>query len=200
MKIWVNKVNEGDRIIAIDKSIIYKGNPSQNELDSYVMDLNSGKIPTKKIRGIPLNYLKRISTQKGKPFINLELNGGSDFLVIKNQVKKDEILKYLRENIPNSEYSLDRESIKKAVEKPIIAMAVIWLFFIFSFILAIKMESGDEYDVSNGHSILGIVFILAHLGTMKLSILFAILFSATVIVFLKKKKRPPIFYKLERSK
>ena len=197
MKIWVNNDKGDDTIIAFANKMVYKGNPISSEVDNYIFDLNSGKIPTKKFRGIPVSYLKSINTEVGSSSINLEGRGGSDYLLIKNQKVKEEIFNYLKENIANTTLIIDEESSRKAVEKPLIALAVVWLFFIFSFTMALKIEGGSNFEVLNGHSILGIIFILAQLGTKRLIILFLFLAVITTFAFIKKRNKPPVIYKIE---
>jgi hypothetical protein len=198
MQIWTNEEKGNEKIIAYIDQTIYRGNPKSSEIDSCIYDLKMRKIPTDSFVGIPLHYLKEINIQEGKEYIEILFGGDSyEHFRIKDQNRRTEIFNYFKANIPNVIFSVDKYSKVKAGKKPLIAMAVAGLLFLWVFFIAKGMESGNSYEVvGEQHSLASIVLLIASLGVNKILLIFASLFAIAVIAFIKRAKNPPLITRL----
>jgi hypothetical protein len=198
MQIWTNEEKGNEKIIAYIDQTIYRGNPKSSEIDSCIYDLKMRKIPPDSFVGIPLHYLKEINIQEGKEYIEILFGGDSyEHFRIKDQNRRTEIFNYFKANIPNVIFSVDKYSKVKAGKKPLIAMAVVGLLFLWVFFIAKGMESGNSYEVvGEQHSLASIVLLIASLGVNKILLIFASLFAIAVIAFIKRAKNPPLITRL----
>jgi hypothetical protein len=200
MKIWRGQENTDDKIIAYADRTIYKGNPKIDEIDYIIIEMKNGIIPTRNFIAIPLSYIKEIKLQEGKNQIEIMFGKDSyEELKIKNVLLRTEIFDYFKQNISGATYSLDEYSKLRAGKKPLIAMAVIGILFLWSLCYAIGYDNGNEYEISNGHynSLTGIVLAIASYGVKKVVIVFGLLLSIAFFSFIRKIKSPPIINRIK---
>ena len=200
MKIWRGNENTDDIIIAYDNQTIYKGNPKPEEIDNIISQMKTGIIPTLNFISIPLHYIKEIQLQEGKNHIEVVFGKDSyEELKVSDIISRNEIFNYFKENIPSNTYSLDKYSKLRAGRKPLVAMAVISVLFLWSLYYAIEFDKGNEYEISNGHynSLTGIVLAIASYGTKKVIIVFGSLLAIAIFSFIRKIKNPPVINRLK---
>ena len=100
-----------------------------------------------------------------------------------------EIFKYLKENIPNTIYNHEQYSAFNAGKKPLIAVAVVFILFIWTMYLVIQIQMGYEYElVGSGISISGIVLGLASLGMVNVILIFSTLLGLGLYSMIRKMK------------
>jgi hypothetical protein len=194
MKFWTSTHKDDDKIIAYLNETIYKANPPINEIDKYLIDLNIKDFSSKYFFGIPLRYITQINQQKNKKYIEVLFRGDTEHLKIEDDKQRADIFDFFKQNIPGAIYSTTKQSKLQAVKKPLIAIGVILIIFLWSLYLAIGIEGGNEYDVTGQHyhSIAGIVLALASLGVSKLLLIFGSLLLIASTSLYKKYKTPII--------
>ncbi|THD30001.1 hypothetical protein [uncultured Flavobacterium sp.] len=197
MKIWQSNVKSDDKIIAFYNKTIYKGNPKPDEVEKIVRELTIGK-QTSSLFGIPQKLLKEINFEVGKNHIEVLFGLDSiEYLKINDVDKKQEIFDFLRAEIPNSRYEVEKYSKFKAGKKPLFAMAFILILFCWALYLANEIENGNQYEiVGSGRSITTIVLALASIGTVNVILLFGVLFCIALLGFIFKTKRPKVVHKI----
>ncbi len=198
MKTWINNEKGDDTFIAYANEVIYKGNPKPDNIDKILTDLKQNISPGS-LTGTPLSYISQINLQEGKSIIELEMAKDSSIdLRVKNDATRNEIFEYLKTNISNSVYKLDKVSSIRAGKKPMIAFFVVLIIFIWTLYIAIGIESGNDYDVTGQryNSIAGIVLGLAGLGVKKVILIFGSLLLIASIAFYKKAKNPPVINRI----
>ena len=199
MQIWKSDQKGDDKIIAFFNQTIYKANPKPEEVDGYISDLKMQNIPTRNAIEIPLSYIKQISMQEGKNYIEVSFGqDSSEHLRIGDDKMKTEIFNFFKQNVP-TEYSVDKYSKFRAGRSPLIAMFIVGILFIWTLSIAIGIENGSDYDVTGKqyHSLAGIILVLAYLGVKNVVIIFGSLLSIAVYAFIKKSKSPPIIQRLQ---
>ncbi|HMJ46464.1 MAG TPA: hypothetical protein VK498_04000 [Ferruginibacter sp.] len=204
MKIWRGNEKTDDKIIALVNSTIYKGNPKNNEIDHCIDELKSGLTPTRNFIGIPFHYIKEIRLQEGKTYIEITFGQDSEeHLRINEYLLREEIFKYFKQTIPNTTFSVENYSKLKAGKKPLIAMSVLFVLFLWTLYYAVGYDGGYEYEIKNGHygTLTGIILSIASFGVKKTSFVFITLFSIAFFAFIKKAKNPPTknYLKINRS-
>jgi len=200
MKIWTSNEKGNDKIILFTNEIIYKGNPKEEEIEKILFELEVQGVISKNLVGFPLSYFQEINLQEGKTFIELSFaKDSSEHLKINDEMKKMEIFNYLKENIPNSKYSLEKPSFLQAAKKPLIAGIVVIIFFMATLYFAVELESGNQYYIEGDkyNSITGIVLALAQMGVTNVIILFGSLFLTALSSFIIKGKNPPVINRLK---
>jgi hypothetical protein len=200
MKIWSSYEKGDDKIIAYLNGTIYRGNPTIDEIDTFVFNFKMQEIPAKNFTAIPLHYLKQINLENGRNYIEILFGSDStEHLRIKDADKRKEIFEYLKSNIPNAKFYIDKYSKIRAGKKPLIAMFIVTLIFLWTFYIANGMENGNEYGVTGDHkdSLAGIVLALASLGTKNIALLFGTFFTIALIAFFRKTKNPTIIQRIQ---
>ena len=197
MKIWTSSESGSEKIIGFFNQTIYKGNPRQNDIEACLSDLKMHVIP-KGFIGIPLNYIREINMQEGKNYIEVRFGNDSyQNYRIKNEHVRNEIFEYLRFNIVNNKFSIDRFSRLRAGKKPLIALVVVFLLFLWTLSIAIGIARGDEYEiVGHKNSIAGIVLLLAGMGVKKVTLLFSSFLAIAFFSFFAKTRNPPVIKRL----
>lgn len=192
MKVWTSNEKEDDKIIVYSNEMIYKANPPLNEIENYLFDLKLQNTPSKNFFGIPLRYISEINQQEGKKYIEVIFRGDTEHLKIKDDSTRSEIFEFFKQNIPGVNYSIISQSKLQSVKKPLIAMAVVSVIFLWSLYIAKGMEEGNEYDVTGQqyHSIAGIVLLIASLGVNKIMIIFGSLLLIAGIRLNNNYKNP----------
>ena len=192
MKIWTSTMKGDDKVIAFFDGMIYKANPKNNEIESYVFDLKTNKNSALGFFTIPVGYISEINMTQGKNYLEILFRGDYEHLKINDSKIKSEVFNFFKENIPNTSYASVTESKIMYAKKPLIALTVILIAFLWSFFIAKGMEQGNEYDVYGQHydSFAGIILVLANLGVTNLCLLFGSLFLIAGIRLFRKLKYP----------
>jgi len=194
MKFWTSTQKNDDKIIAFVNDTIYKANPRIDDIDKYILDLKTKNISYPAFLGIPLRYISQINQQENKKYIEVIFRGDTEHLRIENDKQRSEVFEFFKENIPGANYYIIKQSKIQAIKAPLIAIVIIVIIFLWSLIIAIGIESGNEYDVTGEryHSIAGIVLIFASLGVVKLIAIFGSLLSIACFSLYRKYKNPVI--------
>jgi len=194
MKFWTSTQKNDDKIIAFVNDTIYKANPRIDDIDKYILDLKTKNISYPAFLGIPLCYISQINQQENKKYIEVIFRGDTEHLRIENDKQRSEVFEFFKENIPGANYYIIKQSKIQAIKAPLIAIVIIVIIFLWSLIIAIGIESGNEYDVTGEryHSIAGIVLIFASLGVVKLIAIFGSLLSIACFSLYRKYKNPVI--------
>ena len=199
MKIWRGNEKTDDKIIALINSTIYKGNPPDNEIEHALADLRNGIIPARKFMGIPLHYIKEIRMQEGKIYLQVFFGKDSEeHLRIQDDLLRKEIYDYFKLNIANTSFYTDHYSKLKAGKKPLIALAVVSVLFLWTLYYAVGFDRGFQYETTNGRydSLTGIVLSIASFGVVKTTIVFSVFILIAVWAFISKAKSPPVIHRL----
>ena len=185
-KIWEIKDSKSNRIIAIHDQCIYKGNPKKDH--DYLNDKQTDQL--KELFGIPFSYLRKIENQSGTDKIILHYGNDSvEDLNIKDQTLKQEVFEYLKSHIPNFHYTKRLPSVFQYTKGQILACLTVLFLFIRTAYLAHQIESGVVYEiVGSKKSIASILLVIAHLGTIKVYIIFLILLSLIIFNLIRKLK------------
>lgn len=199
MMIWRNKTKGDDKVIAYFNTTIYKGSPTDDQVDAVIQELKSQKSASNDMIGIPQSYLKEVNLEEGKNYIEILFGKDStEHLKITDDNKRKEIFEYLKANIPNSRNYIDTYSKVRAGKKPLIAMAVIAGLFLYSFLIAQEIEAGTQYEAAGG--IGGIVLGVALLGVKYVILIFGLLFTIAIFSFVQKTKKPKVVNKIVVSR
>jgi hypothetical protein len=91
IKIWTSSGKNDDKIIALLNDSIYKANPSESEIESYVFDLKLQKIPSKNSFKIPLHYISMITQQDRKKYIEVTFKGDYEHLKVNDDKTRNEV-------------------------------------------------------------------------------------------------------------
>lgn len=199
VKIWRLNEKTDDKIIAFLNQTIYKANPPDSEIEHYMSDLRNGTIPTKKILGIPLYYIKEIRMQESKTYLQIFFGKDSEeHLRIHDETLKKEVLDYFKENIPFAQFSIERYSKIKAGKKPLIVLGVVIALFLWTLYYAVGFDHGIQYETVNGRydSVTGIVLAIASFGVTKTTLFFSVWFFSALWSFLRKVSKPPVMHRL----
>lgn len=190
-KYWFN--NKGsDRIVLVGNNKIYKGNPKPEKIIEYKNLIEKGKIP-EKLFGIPYSYLNRIELKKGTSYIEIFFRKEStEKIELKDAETREKVFNYFREYIPGGSYKLEEYSKFQSAKKPLIAMLVIFVIYLWCISTAIPLEKGELYGEH-----LVIILALASLGVFRLTLLFGGLLFIALIGVIKKMKNPPTIHSIK---
>jgi len=197
-KIWINNEDREDRIIAIGNKTIYKLNPKSYNISQNVTDLENDNIP-KEALSIPFSYIRKIQYKEGTKYIRILFGKESQENFRINDIQKRfEIFKYFKENIPKTKYEFEKYHPFKAAKKPIIAVSITLLLFLWTLYLAGEIEKGYEYEIvgGSGASITGIVLGLANLGIVNIILIFGSLLTIGIIAIIRKMNKRPSVHNL----
>ena len=191
MQVWISKEKVDDKIIAFVNQTVYKGNPKIEEIESVVFELKmKDRIPAG-LAGFPLSYIRAINLREGKNYIELLFGkDSSEDLKITDEKRRREIFEYFKANIPGSVYSMYKPTAIQSGKKSLIACFVVAALFLWTLYVAVGIESGEVYDVSNQHynSIAGIVLAIASIGVKKVILVFGSLLAIALVSFIKKAR------------
>ena len=199
IKIWTNPDKGDDKIIAIVDDMIYKCNPAPEEVDAVASGLQVKSIPQKNIFGIPFHYLHEFRYQEGKNYIQVFFREGSEeHLRINNPERLQEVFECFKTLLPSSKYYIDRYKPFRAGKKPLIALAVVSILFIWTLFIAFGIQDGNEYDVKGGryYSWAGIVLMFAAMGVRNVILIYGSLIVIAILSFIKKFKNPPVIHRV----
>jgi hypothetical protein len=197
MQIWKGDQKTDSRIIAFFKGTIYKANPKPGDVDDYIFQLKTNTIPTSRAIEIPPHYIRQITMQEGKNYIEVHFGVEStEHLIINDSERKKEVFNYLKANLPG-ESGVVAYSKFDAAKKPLIALGVVTAIFLWVLFVATGIEKGDETVIADdGHSAGGIVLVLANLGVTNITLIFAALALIAVIAAIRKARNPPMIHYL----
>ena len=196
-KIWISENHSKDIIIAYADNIIYRGNPKPDLINDYVIGIKNNQIPDD-LFGIPVSYIKEISLSESKDYIEILFSKDSvDNLTIKEEVKRKEVFDFFKNNFDNFIYKLDKYSPFKAAKKPLIALLIVSLIFLYTLSIANEIQLGAEYELhGNGASLATVVLMLALLGVQKVVMIFSVPILIALISAILKAKNPPTVHRL----
>ena len=188
-RVWINAEKGDDKIIAVAKDKILKANPKAHNLHQYEVDIMNDRVADD-VFGIPFQYIKSIQLQDNKKYIQVYFGQESEeHIRIRDDARRQEVFDSFKEIIPNTTYKVEKFCNTSAVKKPLIAMAVIFLLFLWTVILAAGIESGNEYEVvGNQRSVASVVLLVAGLGILKVLIIYGS-FMALAVYSLVRKMR-----------
>lgn len=194
MKIWSGSKKGDDKIIAYFNDTIFKANPKDSEIENYIIALKTNRESAKGFFTIPSRYISEINMQEGKNYLEVIFRGDTEFLITSDESIKKEMFNFFTESIPGAVSINVKESKLKSARKPFIGLIILLAVFFWTLYLAIGMENGVEYDVEGQHyhSISGIMLVLASVGVVRLSLIFASLFLISFYTFFKKFKNPVV--------
>jgi hypothetical protein len=197
MQIWTSEHKGDDKIIAFFDKTIYKANPSSAEVERYVLELKGNSIPTSKALEIPLSYLREITMEEGQKYFDVHFGGDSnEQFIISDDKTRWEIFNHLKAQLPVTE-RIEMKSRFKSAKKPLIAMIMILILFLWTLFVAIDVESGTDYEVAgNYRSVAGIILMLAYLGVGKVVLIFGVLLGIAIFAFTKKFKASQPIHRL----
>ena len=200
-KIWISEDTSKDLIIAWANDVIYHGNPKAELVQDYVLNINQNQIPNDLV-GIPIAYIKTIHLSESKDYIELLFGREStEHLIVKNPIRKQEIFDYFKGNLSNFTYKVAQQTVFQAAKKPLIALLVVSLLFVYTLSIATEIEAGAVYEMhGNGLSLAALVLILALLGVQKVIFIFAIPICIALIAAFKKAQHLPVIHTLVRHK
>ena len=188
IKFWTSKNNKNIDIVLIDKNSIYKGKIQFEALNNFTIQVENNKVP-KGLFGIPFSYIKKIENQEGKKDIKVYFNSDSEEeLTSKNSEEKNEIFNYLKEVVPNLNYSKQTPSFFKYVKPQLFALFFTSVIFIWSLYYAIQIENGVEYVLKGRGGLLSLIFSIGLLGVVKVILLFTLLIGIGVYSLIRKNK------------
>lgn len=172
-KIWISENHSKDIVVAYADNIIYRGNPKPDLINDCVIGIKNNQIPDD-LFGIPVSYIKEINLSESKDYIEIMFSKDSiDNLTIKNDVQRKEVFDFFKDNFDNFIYKLDKYSPLKAAKKPLIALLIVSLIFLYTLSIANEIQLGAEYQIhGNGVSLVAIVLMLALLGVQKVVMIF----------------------------
>nr|WP_321230720.1 hypothetical protein [uncultured Psychroserpens sp.] len=186
-KFWKLSDSRSNKLIFIKDKCIYKGNPNPVELNK--LNTQSSNLAfLENLLSIPYSYIKSIENQEGKNQIKIFFGKESEEeLIINNENTKKEVFNFLKQDNPSFKYSSETPSVLKYAKAPLFALLFISIIFIWSLYLAIKIESGVEYElVRGGASITAIILAIANLGVFKILCGFLFLLVITVFALIKR--------------
>jgi hypothetical protein len=194
IKIWTSVEKYDDKIIAYLNDTIYKANPPVNQVEAYALDIKIQNNLAKNFFGIPLHYISEINIQEGKKYIEVVFKGDYEYLKVKDDRVRNEIFEFFKQNIPGATHSIVKLSKFQTAKKPLIAMGVVCIIFLWCLYIATGIEAGNEYDVTGEHyhSVAGIILLIASLGINKIILIFGALLAIAGISFQKKYRNPVV--------
>jgi hypothetical protein len=198
LKIWISEEPGNDKVIALIDNTLYKCNPPISEVSDYEQSLRMRIIPDKKTLGIPLSYIKEFRHEEGKKYFQVFFGHDSEehFRITDNE-RLQEIFAELRLFAPNTVSGTVRYTWLQAGKRPLIAIVVASLLFIWTLYIAIGMEAGSQYEVVGRYdSFAGLVVVLASLGVVNVVVIFGVLIAIATFSFIRKAKNPPVFHQL----
>lgn len=201
-KIWIKDVKGEDKLIAIGNDFLYKINPKDDKIADFKFDIGNNII-SNEVLSIPFSYIKLIKLQEGNNYIQIffgsSKDGNEEHLTVFDVKKKQEIFDYLKDKIPNSEYSFEKPSAFQNAYKPMIAVTVVLVMFLWTLHLAIQIENGYEYEfvsldgshTKRGGPIISLILGIAYFGVTKVLAIFLPLLSIGVYKIIKKIRNIP---------
>jgi len=203
MKYWIN-TKGNDKLIVIDRQVIYNHNPNKSKLLEFEYELKKGIIP-QRLTGIPIDYIERIIANDSSNTIKI-YHAEDNEMELDARENKLEIINYLKENDGRRPiYSEYPEKWYLAIKKPLIALLVIIGLTYYLYDIAYFMELGYEYEVEasrgRGVAIGGLFLAVAEfLGTLGVIALGTILASIPLWFAWRNYRLKRVIYELDFSK
>lgn len=195
MNSWKSHVKGDDTLIVYHNTTIYKGNPRPEAVDAILRDLSHG-VQRPELFSIPQSLLKKICLEEGKSYLEVYFGDASEeHLKVTDPARRQAIFDFFRATIPRSKYEVEHYSKAKAGRKPLAAMVIISLLFLWSLYLAVQMENGARYEIiGDGKSIVTVVLAIAGLGSLNVTLLFSALLLIAGVSFYFKTRNPKVVH------
>lgn len=196
--IFIQSSKKEDRIIFIAKNILYKANPKEEDFERVLAEIKYGNLEMFRTNsafyGIPLNYIKKVELEENTNYIEVFFSSDStEHFRVLDRRKRHEIFTFLRNQL-GGKFEFEQFPKWKLGLKPLIAMAVVAGLYIWTMISATIIESGHN-NLSHSARQVGVGRLLddiAHLGAVKLTLLFAGFFGIALVAFLVKIRKPKV--------
>jgi hypothetical protein len=192
-KIWTNYDNKGDKLIAFANNTIYKANPKTDEIENIVSQMKMNDFTNGDLFYVLAAEIRDIRLQEGKDYIQVLFGKDSEeHLQIKDDARREEIFNFLKDTLPDTSYTVDRYSKLKAVKKPLIALAVVEVLFLYTLFMAWELEMGESVMATGriGALLVGI----AGLGMVKVFLVYGALTGIVATSIALKMKNPPVVH------
>lgn len=196
-KIWTSSEKKDTSVIAIMNNIIYYGNAKKEEVENIISDFKLKTSPGK-LFSLPLTYIKEIRLLEHSNYLEiLYRENSNDHLIINDRSRRVEIFEYLKNIKPNISYTVSELTKWQAAKKPLIALGLMIILFLWTLYLAIEISSGSRYEIiGSPGSITGIVLGLASIGVTKVILIFGSFILIAIISSLKKMKNAGEIHRL----
>ena len=180
--------DKANRLIFINDTHIYLGNPKNADSLSLEKELRLGNIP-KNLFSIPFSYLAKIESPEQKKYIQVFYNGDAKHqLNIENQHTKKEVFDLLKIKLPNFNYHKEKPPFLKHSKPPLLAMLIMTLLYSYLLYLSLELDQGTEFEFRGGRgSGLGAMFVgLASLGVFKITVGYFSVMAIAIYSFYRK--------------
>lgn len=198
---WTSELKNDTRFVGIRDNNLFIANPKPAALDNVIADFKYQTGSPSAFFEIPFSYIKSVRLFKNHNKIELTCRGkAEEELIITDPAKRQEIFDALKNALPDMAYYEDAYSVIRAGKKPLIAGLVVMGLFIWSYMVAAGVDSGDVNDADDlrFQSVPYIIVILSNLGKTRLILLFGTLFAIATVAFIRKAKNPPVVRVLSR--
>ncbi|WKD85773.1 hypothetical protein KCTC32516_01119 [Polaribacter huanghezhanensis] len=188
IKFWKITNHKNIDVIVINDNTIYKGKIKNNELSHFSKQIDNDKIPNE-LFSIPFSYIKRIENQEVKNFIKIYFGDASEEeFVLKKLEVKNEVFNYLKEVVPNMNYSKRTPSIFQYAKPQIFAILFTTAIFLWSLYYAILIENGVEFELIGQAGLLLLIFSIGLLGVVKVVLLYILIIGIATYSLIRKNK------------
>ncbi len=192
-KIWTNYDNKGDKLIAFANNTIYKANPKTDEIEDLVRDMQMNNFTNGGLFYVSSSEIRDIQLQEGKDYIQVFFGKDSEeHLNIKDAVRREEIFNFLKDTLPATTYYVDRYSKIKTIKKPLIALAVVEILFLYTLFMAWELEAGES--VMAVGRIGGLLLGIAGLGMVNVFLIYGALTGIIATSMMLKMKNTPVIH------
>ena len=190
---WTNYDNKGDKLIAFANGTLYKANPKPDEIDNIVRDMQMNNFAAPGLFGIPVDYIREIRLQEGNDYIQVMFGKDSEeHLQIKDEATRQEVFDFLKDHLPGASYLVDTYTRFRAAKKPMIALAVVAVLFLYSLNVALRLDAGES--VMAGGRIGGLLLGIASLGVNKVLMVYGALIAIAGTRTTLKMMNPPVVH------
>lgn len=186
---WKIADSKANSLIFIKDQTIYKGNPKSEQLKN--LDAPSAKLDfLDSMFSIPYSYIRQIENQEGKGEIKIFYGKDSEEeLIVNDKNTKKEIFQFLKQDMIDFRYSSKFPSVISYAKAQFFALLLITAIFIWTFYLAIQIESGVTYEyVGTRASISGLLLGLASFGTLKIVAGYVVLLGIIIFALTRRLK------------
>ncbi|SHN13122.1 hypothetical protein [Chitinophaga sp. CF418] len=190
---WTNYDNKGDKLLAFANGTLYKANPKPDEIENIVRDMQMNDFTAPGLFSIPADYIKEVHLQEGNDYIQVFFGQNiEEHLQIKDDATRQEIFDFLKDHLPGASYTVDKYTKFRAAKKPMIALAVITVLFLYTLSLTLVLDAGGE--VMAGGRIGGLLAGVAGLGMTKVLLIYGTLIAIAGTTMTRKMMNPPVIH------
>lgn len=191
-QIWTSS-NKGDKIIAFANNTLYKANPKDENVAFLAARMKANDFSDPALFALPLDIIRSIHWQEGKDYIQVFFSRESEeHFIIKDPMVREEIFNHLKTYIPGASYGVDKHDKIKAAAKPIAALTVVGLLFIYSIHVMYELDSGESVMAFGniGALIVGLVL----LGPLAVLFIYGVLIAIAGYAVYRKMRNPPVVH------